>query len=148
MLYTCIHCGYRTAERFCPVCGEVIEDYQLFPAPEINLQQEMTGEEFEDLCARILEKNGFTGVKKTRKSGDHGVDLLAEKDDISYAIQCKHYTSTVGNAAVQEAYTGKMLYGKDVAVVMTDSFFSDQARMEANALKVKLWDRQKILQMI
>ena len=25
-------------------------------------------------------------------SGDHGVDMLAEKDSITYAIQCRYYS--------------------------------------------------------
>ncbi len=33
--------------------------------------------------------------------------MLAEKDDITYAIQCKCYSDNVGNAAVQQAHTGK-----------------------------------------
>lgn len=104
----------------------------------------MEGHDFEYFCAGILRKNGFINVEVTQGSGDHGIDVLAEKDDISYAIQCKCYSSNVGNAAVQQAHTGKSLYNKDVAVVMTNQYFTQQAREEARKLRVKLWDRDKL----
>ena len=109
---------------------------------------DMSGLEFESYCARILESNGFTNIEVTQGSGDHGIDILAEKDDISYAIQCKCYTSNIGNAAVQQAHTGKSLYKKDVAVVLTNRYFTQQAKSEAQQLGVKLWDRDKLQQLI
>lgn len=105
---------------------------------------EMSGLEFEVFCAKLLQKNGFTNVTVTKASSDHGIDILAEKDDITYAIQCKCYSSDIGNAAVQQAHTGKSLYHKDIAVVMTNRHFTPQAIEEADALGVKLWDRDKI----
>lgn len=108
----------------------------------------MDGTEFEGFCATILEKNHFHNVKITPGSGDHGVDILAEKDDITYAIQCKCYSSNIGNSSVQQAHTGKSIYNKDIAVVLTNRHFTQQAIDEAKALGVKLWDRDKLNSMI
>ncbi len=104
----------------------------------------MDGHEFEYYCAELLRKNGYEDVEVTQGSGDHGIDILAVKDDISYAIQCKCYSSNIGNSAVQQAHTGKSLYGKDIAVVLTNRYFTAQAKQEAAALGVKLWDRDKL----
>lgn len=104
----------------------------------------MEGHDFEYFCADLLRKNGFINVEVTQGSGDHGIDILAEKDDISYAIQCKCYSSNIGNAAVQQAHTGKSLYKKNVAVVLTNRYFTAQAKEEAQQLGVKLWDRDKL----
>lgn len=104
----------------------------------------MEGHDFEHFCADLLRKNDFVNVEVTQGSGDHGIDILAEKDDITYAIQCKCYSSNIGNAAVQQAHTGKALYHKDVAVVMTNRYFTSQAKDEAAQLGVKLWDRDKL----
>ncbi len=109
---------------------------------------EMDGNQFERFCSGILRKNGFENVEVTQGSGDHGIDILAEKDDITYAIQCKCYSSDVGNAAVQQAHTGKSIYKKDIAVVLTNRYFTAQAKEEAAALGVKLWDRDKLNEMI
>ena len=119
---------------------EIKNDYKNFDT--------MSGLEFEHYCAEILESNGFTNVEVTQGSGDHGIDILAEKDDITYAIQCKCYSSNIGNAAVQQAHTGKSLYHKDIAVVLTNQYFTQQAQEEAKALGVKLWDRDKLQNMI
>lgn len=109
---------------------------------------EMEGHDFEYFCADLLRKNGFINVEVTQGSGDHGIDVLAEKEDITYAIQCKCYSSNIGNAAVQQAHTGKSLYHRDVAVVMTNQYFTQQAKEEAAALRVKLWDRDKLNELI
>ena len=63
----------------------------------------MEGHEFEYYCAELLKKCGFQGVEVTKGSGDYGVDILAEKEGVTYAIQCKCYTAPVGVKAVQEA---------------------------------------------
>lgn len=102
------------------------------------------GQHFETQCAELLKKNGFINVIVTKKSGDHGADVLAEKDGISYAIQCKYYSSAVGNSAVQEAFSAKSYYRKDIAVVMTNSYFTRPAKEEAAKNQVKLWDKDKL----
>lgn len=113
-----------------------------------NSFDNMDGHQFEYFCADILRKNGFSNVTVTQGSGDHGIDILADKYGISYAIQCKCYSSDIGNAAVQQAHTGKSLYHKDIAVVLTNRYFTPQAKEEATALGVKLWDRDKLNEMI
>lgn len=108
----------------------------------------MDGLSFENYCAKLLLKNGFYNIEVTQTSADHGIDILAEKDDISYAIQCKCYSSNIGNAAVQQAHTGKSIYHKDIAVVLTNQYFTEQAKEEASMLGVKLWDRNKLITLI
>ncbi len=109
---------------------------------------DMNGYQFEKFCAEILRKNGFENIELTQGSGDHGIDILAEKDNITYAIQCKCYSSNIGNAAVQQVHTGKSLYHKDIAVVITNRYFTTQAIEEADALGVKLWDRDYLQKFI
>ena len=108
----------------------------------------MEGHEFEEYCANLLECNGFINVIVTQGSGDHGIDILAEKDDVSYAIQCKCYSSNIGNAAIQQALAGKKYYKRDIAVVLTNQYFTSQAKDEAKVFGVKLWDRDKLNDLI
>lgn len=108
----------------------------------------LSGIEFEKYAAHVLSLNGFENIKFTPASGDHGIDILAVKNDISYAIQCKCYSSNIGNSAIQQAHTGKSIYHKDVAVVLTNQYFTPQAISEANTLNVKLWDRNKLNSLI
>lgn len=108
----------------------------------------MSGLEFEKFCSELLIKNRFYNVQVTQGSGDHGIDILAEKDGITYAIQCKCYSSNIGNAAIQQAHTGKTLYHRDIAVVLTNRYFTQQAIDEATELGVKLWNRDKLHELI
>lgn len=108
----------------------------------------MDGKQFEHYCAYLLEKDGFRDVNVTKASGDHGIDILAKKDNLSYAIQCKRYSGSVGNKAVQEAFTGKALYHADIAVVITNSTFTKQAIEDAQSLGVELWDKKFLLKYI
>ena len=107
----------------------------------------LDGYEFESFVANILRSNGFINVNNTPKSGDYGVDVLAEKDGIKHAIQCKLYSNPVGTSAIQEAATGKSFYNAHVAIVATNSTFTSNAIEMANKVGVVLWDRNKILSM-
>ena len=103
--------------------------------------EEMEGHEFEYYCADLLKNKGFLEVEVTKGSGDYGVDILAEKDCITYAIQCKCYQAPVGIKAVQEAYAGRDYYDRMVGVVMTNQYFTSPAVDAARKLKILLWDR-------
>lgn len=105
---------------------------------------DMNGWEFEEYVARLLTWNGFRHVEVTSGSKDQGVDILADRNGISYAIQCKHYDGKVPNKAVQEAYAGAEYYGCDVAVVLTNSYFYPSAFELGDSIGVELWDRDTL----
>ena len=104
----------------------------------------MNGWEFEEYVARLLQKNGFRHVEITSGSKDQGVDILATRNGLSYAIQCKNYDGKIPNKAVQEAYAGAEYYGCDVAVVLTNSYFYPSAFELGDSIGVELWDRDML----
>lgn len=108
----------------------------------------MEGHEFERFIAALLCRLGYQKVEVTRGSGDQGVDILAEKDDIRYAIQCKCYSTDLGNSPIQEVNTGKAIYHCHVGVVVTNRYFTKGAKDAAIATGVILWDRTKLQAMI
>jgi len=101
----------------------------------------MEGHDFEYFCADLLRKKGFQEVEVTKGSGDYGIDILAQKDGVTYGIQCKCYTTPVGVKAVQEAYAGRDYYDCMVGVVLTNQYFTTPAVEVAKKLKIMLWDR-------
>lgn len=103
--------------------------------------QDMEGHEFEYFCADLLRQKGFIEVEVTKGSGDYGIDILAEKEGVTYAVQCKCYTSPVGVKAIQEAYAGRDYYDRMVGAVMTNQYFTSPAVEAAGKLKILLWDR-------
>lgn len=115
---------------------------------DISRVDGMEGHEFEYFCASLLRKNGFTNVEVTPGSGDQGVDILAEKGGVKYAIQCKNYASPLSNTPVQEVSAGKIFYGCHVGVVMTNSTFTPGAKELAKATGILLWDRTIVQELI
>lgn len=108
---------------------------------------EMEGHDFEYYCAEILKKNGFENVEVTRGSGDYGVDILADRDGISYAFQCKCYDKPIGVKAVQEVYAGRDYYDRMVGVVITNQYYTQPAIDLAAKLRILLWDRDYITEL-
>lgn len=104
----------------------------------------MEGHDFEYWCAGLLRKIGFSHVEVTPGSNDQGVDILAQKDDVKYAIQCKRYSHDLGNTPVQEVHAGKSMYNCHVGVVLTNQHFTKGAHDLAKATGVLLWDREWI----
>lgn len=120
----------------CFFCGKGVE------AQTAELEMDdMEGHEFEYFCADLLRDKGFLDVEVTRGSGDFGVDILAEKDGVTYAVQCKCYNAPIGIKAVQEIYAGRDYYDRMVGVVMTNQYFTSAAVDAAKKLKILLWDR-------
>lgn len=101
----------------------------------------LEGHEFEYYCADLLRRKGFIEVEVTKGSGDYGADILAEKEGVTYAIQCKCYTAPIGVKAIQEAYAGRDYYDRMVGAVLTNQYFTEPAVKAAKKLKILLWDR-------
>ena len=109
---------------------------------------EMEETEFEKFCADLLRYNGFYDVSLTPKSGDQGVDIVAWKDGVKYAIQCKRYQSKLDNTPVQEVHLGRVVYHCQRAAVMTNNYFTEGAQRAAVAGDVDLWDRGVLFNML
>lgn len=102
---------------------------------------DISGIDFEHLTCDILATNGFDIAESTQATADFGVDVLARRDGITYAIQCKRHQSPVGIEAVQQVYAGRAYYECHVAVVFTNQYFTANAKKLADKLGVVLWDR-------
>lgn len=77
-------------------------------------------------------------ARVTQASGDDGVDVIAERDDVSIAVQCKRYNGSVGNRAVQEVYSGMKHFGLSHAVVISTGTYTKSAKRLAGTTGVLL----------
>lgn len=109
---------------------------------------EMDGHQFEYACADILIANGYKHVKVTRSSGDFGVDIIAEKDKVRYAIQCKRYNHKLDNTPIQEVVGGLAYYQCDKGAVMTNQYFTEPAKQLAQVNDIELLDRDTLSHMV
>jgi hypothetical protein len=101
---------------------------------------ELDGLEFEKAVALIYRGRGFK-VEITKASGDFGVDILATKGQDTLAIQAKRYTGSVGVSSIQEVVSGAFFYKASKAIVITNSYFTPQAKVLADRLNVELINR-------
>jgi len=97
------------------------------------------GYAFERYVVDVLIKCGYNAYK-TPSTQDFGGDVIAEKDGVKYAIQCKYSADSIGIKACQEALAGKEYYKCDKAVVLTNSEFTNKAVEFAKATTIELWD--------
>lgn len=101
------------------------------------------GNAFEDWVAAALQKFGWD-ANTTSGGADQGIDVLARKNGKTLALQCKLYSSAVGNKAVQEAFSGAAHYDADAAAVISNSTYTSSAEDLASTTGVKLFSQYDI----
>lgn len=108
----------------------------------------LSGFEFEEFVATLLIQNGYRNVNKTKSSGDFGADIIAEKGNIRYAIQCKRFNSKIGPKPIGEVLRGKNRYNCNAGIVITNNYFTKQAIQEGKISDIELWDRNYLINLI
>lgn len=128
---------------------EIILKFYTSKNPNVKMDfDSMEGHKFEYFCADVLKGNGFNNICVTQGSGDQGIDIIAYKDGIKYGIQCKCYSSDIGNKAVQEVFAGKTFYECHIGIVLTNQYFTKSAIELAKKDGIVLWDRKMLLKLI
>lgn len=102
-----------------------------------NFSDDMDPVQYEHLVADTLKELGWK-TRTTKGSGDQGIDVIATMNGKKLVIQCKLYSSNVGNAAVQEIVAGKAYEQAQFAAVVTNAKFTRSAIQLAKANDVFL----------
>jgi HJR/Mrr/RecB family endonuclease len=100
----------------------------------------MPGHTFEHYIAQVMEHQGYK-TNATKGSGDLGVDIVAQKDGVRYAVQCKRYGSNISRTAISDAVAGKQHYDCTHAMVVTNQYFTPGAVELATSTQCILIDR-------
>jgi restriction system protein len=103
----------------------------------------MTGIQFEHYVAKLLTHQGYK-TQVTAGSRDFGVDVIAQKQAVKYAIQVKRQAKNVSRRAVSDTVTGKFHYGCTSAMVVTNVFFTAGAQELAKSTGCRLVDRKEL----
>lgn len=101
------------------------------------------GHSFERWVTEALVGYGWQ-AELTAAGRDQGIDVTASRNGKKVGLQCKLYSSSVGNKAIQEAHAGKVYYGLDAAAVITNSSYTSSARDLAAMTGVKLLSHHDI----
>lgn len=100
--------------------------------------------DYEHYCADLLRQNGWD-ARTTQATGDQGVDVIASKKGHVGAIQCKKYSTPVGNKAVQEVYAGMQYIGAHFCAVVTNAGYTRSAKQLAQTLGVLLLHHDELI---
>jgi hypothetical protein len=135
------------------------ENRILFIGESKNIQNRIVSlnpTEFEEF---ISDMYSFLGYSSQRMGGknDGGIDIIAQKDSITYFIQCKHYKGTsIGPSFIRELVGAVMMKSQVsgrsqlLKAVFVTSFgvFSQKAREDAHAHNVHIIEINEIEKMI
>lgn len=108
---------------------------------------QMSGEEFERFLGELFKRRGYK-VSYTATSGDYGADLLLKDGKELIVIQAKRYKGSVGIKAVQEVLGAIRMYEATEAWVITNSYFTKQAKTLAEANDIYLIERNDLIELI
>ena len=114
---------------------------------EKTIEEDFIGNDpykYEEYIKTLLHNGGFV-AKRTRSSGDYGVDVLATKGGVSFAVQCKLFNRPVGVKAVQEVVSGRIFYKADYAIVVSNNSFTPAAKKLARELDVTLVHHKNLI---
>lgn len=113
------------------------------PNDTLNFSPDMDPREYERYCSALCESAGWH-AQLTRTSGDQGVDIICEGKGVRLVVQCKLYSSPVGNSAVQEVIAAREFEYADVAAVVSNATFTRSAREIANVANVLLLHHEQL----
>ena len=118
----------------------------LAPDPRFARLDAMSGPEFEAALIDLFELLGYA-VEQT-PAFDKGADLVITKDGSRTAVQAKRHGGSVGIDAVRQLVDGMKSYACTRGLVVTNSFFTEQAIECAERWDVDLWDRRELEQYV
>jgi restriction system protein len=110
----------------------------------IDVIDSMSGEMFEELILEHFRKLGYKG-QMTPSTADYGADLVLENDRERIVAQIKRWKKTVGIESVQQAVASIKHYNANRGMVITNSFFTPNAKELAKSNNIELWDRESLI---
>lgn len=111
----------------------------------------MSGYEFEEFVAHLLECMGYT-ARVTQRSGDGGVDVIAHTDALGFQppiikVQCKRRTSQTSRMDVDQLL-GTLGEGEYGLYINLGSYSRGSVELERNRSKLRLIDGEQFVEMV
>jgi HJR/Mrr/RecB family endonuclease len=99
--------------------------------------------EFTDYIVKLLESRGFK-VQTPDSSLNRGVHVIAEKNKLKYAVQVEQQSCSVSRPVLNNLEREKHRYGCERAILITRSYFTEDAAEFAKSTACDLIDRDTL----
>ena len=119
------------------------QDDQWFAKTQFAFWDALTGTQFEDEVANLLNKAGYS-ARVTPASGDKGVDVLLKDGTV---IQCKAHKSRVAPSVVRELYGTLQHFKAPRAILISKNGFSKGVYEFVHGKNITLWDVNNLIEM-
>ena len=104
----------------------------------------MNGLQFENFIAELLSKQDFKHITLTERY-DLGIDIIAEKEYITYGIQIKRQSSPIGVTAIRQVVSALNYYDCSRAMIITNSVLTKTAVKLARSNQCIVIDRGRLI---
>lgn len=128
--------------------GYVRDSVSSAVSQEMQLIDQMGGDEFEKYCVNLLKMLGYKSVKQTQKSWDRGADILFTHNNLKYVVQCKRHSNLIDYGAIDETCSARDYYMADAGLVMTNQYFTSKAVWQAKQDDITLWSREILIVLV
>jgi restriction system protein len=103
----------------------------------------MDGIAFEHYVSKLLQQQGYA-TRITPSSNDFGADIIATRGGSNCAVQVKRYSKSVPRTAISDAVAAMKHYDCVEAMVITNNYFTRNARLFAQSLNCQLIEREQL----
>ena len=119
----------------------------LAPDPRFSEIDAMDGTTFELSVVDLLQVLGYEDVERIG-GFEEGTDILATDEGERIAVQAQRQSTPVGISAVRALIEGMKRCGCTKGLVITNSFFTEQAIELADLCRIELWDRKVLSDLV
>ena len=105
----------------------------------------LSEKEFELLIEWLLEELCYE-IKSEKHQTHLGIDVVAKKDNEAIAISARRYPKTykVSESILLISQEAKRIDSCQRSIVLITTYFTQQAKVEAQSLNIELWDRDTL----
>ena len=106
----------------------------------------LSPEQFEEWCADRLREQGYR-VSVVGGQGDHGVDLIAEREGARMVVQCKRWFGVrlIGEPQIRDLFGAMQHERASSAMVITTGQYSEAATTWAQGKPIRLWGFEQLI---
>lgn len=113
----------------------------------INEINQMSSSEFEALLSHLFKQQGYQ-VKRIPKSDEIDAELLLKKEYDVIVVQAKRRSLEIDDSAVNGLVLAAEKYNANKKWIITNSYYTSDAILQAHLKSVALLNRNDLLQML